>query len=87
LKTKFKIEFTPRFERRFRSLDRQTQTRILQELRILTEDPYAGKALRGEWKSVFSFRVGDYRVLYFVEKERVILLTVGHRRRICRESA
>ena len=86
MKAKFKLEFTPRFERRFTSLDRQTQVRVLHELKILTENPYAGKALRAEWKSVYSLRVGDYRVLYFVEEERVILLTVGHRRHVYQES-
>jgi mRNA interferase RelE/StbE len=86
LKAKFKLEFTPRFERRFRSLDRQTQVRILRELQILTENPYAGKMLRGEWKSVYSLRIGEYRVLYLVQEERVILATVGHRRRVYRES-
>jgi mRNA-degrading endonuclease RelE of RelBE toxin-antitoxin system len=40
--------------------------------------------LRGEWKSVYSLRIGEYRVLYLIQEERVILATVGHRRRIYR---
>jgi mRNA interferase RelE/StbE len=84
LKAKFKLEFTPRFERRFRRLNRQTQVRILRELQVLTENPHAGKMLRGEWKSVYSLRIGEYRVLYLIQEETVILATVGHRRRIYR---
>jgi mRNA-degrading endonuclease RelE of RelBE toxin-antitoxin system len=47
LKTKFRLEFAPRFERRFKDLDQQTQIGILREVQILTEDPHAGKALKG----------------------------------------
>jgi mRNA-degrading endonuclease RelE of RelBE toxin-antitoxin system len=57
LKAKFKLEFTPRFERRFRRLDRQTQVRILRELQVLTENPHAGKMLRGQRRSVHSLSV------------------------------
>lgn len=59
MKAKFKLEFTPRFERRFRSLEKQTQVRILREQQILTENPYAGKLLRGECKSVYSLRAAE----------------------------
>lgn len=86
MRAKFKLESTPRFERRFRSLDRQIQTKILRELRILIENPYVGKMLRGMWKGVYSLRLGDYRVLYLVEGDRVILLSTGHRRRIYRNT-
>jgi mRNA-degrading endonuclease RelE of RelBE toxin-antitoxin system len=57
LKAKLKLEFTPRFERRLRRLDRETQVRILRELQVLTENPYAGKMLRDQWKSVYPLSV------------------------------
>jgi len=82
LRPKFRLESTPRFDRRLKSLDRQTQVRILKELQVLTENPYVGKMLRGVWKGVYSLRVGDYRVLYLVAEQKVTLLSVGHRRRI-----
>jgi len=82
LRAKFKLEFTPRFERRFKSLDREIQIRILREVQILTGTPYAGKMLRGNWRNIYSLRVGDYRVLYLVSEDKLILLSVGHRKRI-----
>ena len=87
MRARFKLELTPRFERRFRSLDRQIQSRILKELWALAENPYTGKMLRGTWKDVLSLRVGDYRVLYLVTKEKVVLLSVGHRRRVYENTA
>lgn len=58
MRTKLKLEFTPRFERKFKSLDRRVQVRILKELQVLTGEPDAGSMLRGTWKGVYSLRVG-----------------------------
>ena len=57
------------------------QIRIIQEIDILRTDPYSGKPLRGEWKGVYSLRVGDYRVLYQIKRDKVFRLVVGHRKR------
>lgn len=78
--TKFRLEFAPRFERRLKSLDRQTQIRILREVQILAADPHAGKLLRGRWQGTRSLRIGAYRVIYLVSEDTVVLLTVGHRK-------
>jgi mRNA interferase RelE/StbE len=48
----------------------------------LKTNPYAGKPLRGEWKGVYSLRVGEYRVLYQVKGEEVLLLVIGHRKHV-----
>jgi mRNA interferase RelE/StbE len=78
----FEIEFASSFSKRMRMLNKETQVRILRELDVLRANPYAGKPLRGEWKGVFSLRIGDYRVLYQIKKDKVILLAVGHRKHI-----
>ena len=82
MKAKFRLEFAPRFGRRLRDLDQQTQIRILRELQILKENPYAGKALKGRWEGTYSLRIGDYRVIYTISKDMVNLLTVGHRKTV-----
>jgi mRNA-degrading endonuclease RelE of RelBE toxin-antitoxin system len=82
LKAKFRLEYAPRFSRRLRNLERQTQIRILREVQILADNPNAGKSLRGQWEGKHSFRIGDYRVIYVVSNDKVILLTVGHRKSI-----
>ena len=81
-KAKFKLEFAPRFERRFKALDRQNQIRILREAQILAENPHAGRRLNGQWEGTYSLRVGVYRIIYTVSQDKVILLTVGHRKDI-----
>jgi len=83
LKAKFKLEFALRFERRLKALERQDQIRILREAQILAENPYAGRRLKGRWEGTYSLRAGVYRIIYTVSQDKVILLTVGHRRDIC----
>ncbi len=82
MRAKFRLEFAPRFERRLKAIDRRNQIRILREAQILAENPYAGRPLKGQWEGTYSLRIGVYRVIYTVSQDKVILLTVGHRRDI-----
>ncbi|MGB9675839.1 MAG: type II toxin-antitoxin system RelE family toxin [Candidatus Bathyarchaeales archaeon] len=82
MKAKFEIRFTPRFLKSIKALDRKIQARIIREINTLKTNPYVGKPLRGEWKGVYSLRIGDYRVLYQIKKNEVFLLVVGHRKRV-----
>lgn len=82
MKAQFEVKFAPRFLKEIKALDREVQVRILREINILKTNPYVGKPLRGEWKGIYSLRIGDYRVLYRIKEEKVYLLVVGHRKRI-----
>lgn len=81
MKAKFEVRFTPRFLRNIKALDREIQVRVINEIKNLASNPYVGKLLRGEWKGIYSLRVGDYRVLYQVKGNTVFLLVVTHRKR------
>ncbi|MBI4057652.1 MAG: type II toxin-antitoxin system RelE/ParE family toxin [Elusimicrobia bacterium] len=39
-----------------------------------------GKPLRGELQSLWSLRVGDYRVVYRIDREEVKIIQIAHRR-------
>jgi mRNA interferase RelE/StbE len=82
LKAQFEVKFAPRFLKEIKALDREVQVRILREINSLKTNPYVGKPLRGEWKGVYSLRIGDYRVLYQIKENKVFLLVVGHRKRV-----
>ena len=88
-----KIMKTPTFERLLSKLSPEVQERILSEIAsVLSENPEAGKLLKGSYTVKFadttlriklrSFRVGDYRVIYWYDrfKNTVWLLIVGHRK-------
>ena len=79
---KYLIVQTPKFERRFRKLSLDLQQRISSQILELEIQPQAGKPLHGRLKGLFSLRVGEYRVVYEIRKERVLLHLVAHRRAV-----
>ena len=78
------IEFDREFERSLRKLDRQVARRILVKLHGLAglEEPQSRcKALSGPLAGLWRLRVGDYRVLIDIRREKLVIiaLDVGHR--------
>ena len=84
MKPRHQIVHTPKFERNFKKLGSESQRRIAEEVLLLEADPAVGKPLHGELKSLFSLRVGRYRVLYEIQDRRIVLHTVAHRRAVYR---
>lgn len=82
MKKKFELSFTKEFLKRLKRLDRQTQIRILREIKILEDTPFASKQLVGRLSELKSFRIGDYRVIYQVTNQTIIVLTIGHRKKV-----
>lgn len=50
------------------------------ENRLMAEPVMAGKPLRQSLKGFRKMRVGDYRIIFQVEKETIIVLKIGHRK-------
>ena len=50
------------------------------EQRLIKEPVLAGKPLRQSLKGHRKMRVGDYRVIYRIEKDTIIVLKIGHRK-------
>lgn len=51
--------------------------------RRLTQTPeVSGKPLRGTLRGYWKLRVGDYRVVYKVERDTVLILAILHRSRV-----
>lgn len=80
MKKKSKLLFTKEFLRKLKRLDKQNQIRILKQIKVLETKPLSGKRLIGRLHGLFSYRVGEYRVIYEVALNKVIIRTVGHRR-------
>ena len=80
----FRLETTRKFEKDFRKLAADLKHRVDQQVKTLETQPYSGKRLRGEFEGSYSFRIGDYRVIYWVDEteKRVVLLMVAHRRTV-----
>lgn len=80
----YKIVFAPTAEKQLKKLDKPVQTRIVHAIAKLATDPCLGKQLKGELSDYRSYRVGDYRVVYFVHQQKiqVEIIRVAHRREV-----
>lgn len=68
----------------FKDIELHHQRRIIKAIRerLSTEPEKFGKPLRGDLKGYWKLRVGEYRVIYEILKERVVVyvIKVGLRR-------
>ena len=83
----YRIEVTPAAQRDLTKLPKDVLHRIDVHILALAENPYpaGAKKLQGG-EELFRIRVGDYRIIYRVERHRLVILVVrvGHRREIYR---
>ena len=82
----YSVEFLPSAARALEKFDRAVQRRIGRRIDRLAADPRAGAVkLRGA-DDVWRARVGEYRILYSIADERLVVLVikVGNRRDVYR---
>lgn len=61
------------------STTRKKQIREAIEKKLTTEPEFFGKPLRRSLKGFRKLRVGDYRVVFYIEKNKVKIFYIGHR--------
>jgi len=83
----YKILYTRRAVRDISKLPRAVKERIGRTLERYAENPlsYARKMIDPAL-GTYRFRIGDYRVIFDIEGDEIIILRVGHRREIYRSS-
>lgn len=52
------------------------------EQRLLTDPAKYGGPLQRSLQGYRKLRVGDYRVIYKVDKENIVILKIGHRKEV-----
>lgn len=81
----YSYEFKPQAVQDIKKLPKVTQRRIIKKLDFYTscKNPlsFADKLIHFEIGS-YRFRIGDYRVIFDVEDDRIIILTLGHRKEV-----
>jgi mRNA interferase RelE/StbE len=86
----YKFESSKKFDKQFDKLDRNNQKSIAEYIRknlINTENPRAtGKALKGNRKGIWRYRVGYYRILCDIQDKKLIILALelGDRKEVYR---
>jgi len=80
--SRYRVEVRPAALRALRKLDPTVRPRIEGAIALLAEDPRppASRPLTG--RPAYRVRVGDYRIIYTVHDDLlvIIVVTLGHRR-------
>lgn len=81
----FTYEFTPQALKLLKKLPADTQKRIISKLDyyVSAENPlvYAESLINSELGQ-YRFRIGNHRVIFDIDDETIVILTLGHRREI-----
>ena len=79
----YKVEYKSSVAHDLKQLDNKTAGRVLSKVEeILRRDPYTGQRLHGEFSGLYKLRVDDYRVIYTIIKDTVLVLRLGHRGKV-----
>mgnify|MGYP001571621415 CR=1 FL=1 len=83
----YSVILLPEAEKSYRKLsfsDYSHFLRVARALQSLKQDPFRGKPLKYKLKGQFSLRVGAYRIIYTIERQKVTVyvLDIGHRREV-----
>lgn len=82
----YKVEYSKDIKSDIEKLPKKEISKLLQKIEKLAEDPRPKKAevLQGKFKGLHRIRSGDYRIVYQIVDERLIVLIVriAHRREI-----
>jgi mRNA interferase RelE/StbE len=83
----FELRFRKAVLKDFEILPKVDQKRLLEAMqKDLAPDPYQGKALTGEFKGLYRWRVGRFRVVYEIQKSQsiILVLRIGLRKDVYR---
>ena len=84
----YKIVILPSARKAMEELGKRDRVRVDEKIVSLAENPrpHGAIALKGTGRSLWRLRVGDYRILYKIEDDRllVIIVDVGNRRDVYR---
>jgi len=84
---RYAIIISSRAKKDIEALPDNLKARIANVLyNILSPNPFLGKALKADLKGKYSYRVGDYRIIYSIVKRELIIqiIKVSHRREVYR---
>ena len=78
----YRIELRPAAARSLRKLDPQVRRRIQGAIALLAQDPRPPGARALQGRAGLRVRIGDYRIIYTVKDDvlLVIVVRLGHRR-------
>jgi mRNA interferase RelE/StbE len=79
----YKIVFTQRALKDLKDIDQETKQRVAMKLKEYSQVPlkHARKLIDSKI-GTYRFRIGDYRVIFDIDGENIVILRIGNRKDI-----
>ncbi len=83
--TTYEVLLSTTAAKEFKSLQKMEQNRIREKLNDLVKDPYNNshrldtKKLTGTSRIYYRLRVGDYRIIYLLDEDRIKVVRIATR--------
>lgn len=79
----YKVVVTKRAIKDLTNIDNEMKSRIAEKLREFIQDPFLhAQKLSNQKIGTYRFRVGDYRIIFDIEGDELVILRIGHRKNI-----
>jgi len=79
----YSIEIENRCLKELKNLDQTVVRRAFTLIEdVIVKDPYSGKKLKGKYSGLFSYRFSDYRIIYEIIQQKllIVILRIRHRK-------
>jgi len=81
----YKVEYKQSVIKDLRNIDKSTARRIVEKIESeLGENPDKGTPLSGQFSGLYKYRIGNYRVIYSKTENGILVLRIGHRKKVYR---
>jgi mRNA interferase RelE/StbE len=78
----FRVRYEAEFSKQLKKLDNKEKIRIISAVDELADNPFVNKVLKGRMTGLRRLRVGDFRVVYSLVDDVVVVHDVGLRCRV-----
>lgn len=78
----FEVVWDEKASHELEKLEKIIARRIFKKVSELRENPYTKDIIKLKGEDEFRLRVGDYRIIFTIEKDKILILKVGHRKNI-----
>lgn len=77
---KVEVSYKKSVGKDFKKIDRQYRYKLKKKIdKKLSDVPYSGEQLKGKFDGLWKLRLGEYRVLYIIQKNKVTVVRLGIR--------
>ncbi|AEG01830.1 type II toxin-antitoxin system RelE family toxin [Methylomonas methanica] len=82
----YSIQIKPSAQKDLLKLPPQNQTRLLDAIQTLSVNPRPSGIKKLQEHELYRLRVGDYRIIYAIQDQELLILvaTIGHRKDVYR---